>query len=283
VAVQRGFTLIELVMVIVIMGVIGGIVSVFMKGPIDAYFASARRAALTDVADTTVRRMTRDIRMALPNSMHTPNPQCAEFIPTKAGGRYRADVDNSSGAPLGDILDFDPTHAADTAFDMLGANSTVAGQAIAIGDLIAVYNLGPGINDAYVGNNTSNVTGVTAGALPNETHIAIASKLFPLPSGGNRFHVISKDEKVVAFVCSGGTLYRTTNSAMAKTADGSACSTTAAGTLKVVPLANHVGSCGFEYNGTDLQSNAMARLWLSLTDSGETVSLYNEVHWGNTP
>ena len=30
-------------MVIVIMGVIGGMVSVFMKSPIDAYFASARR------------------------------------------------------------------------------------------------------------------------------------------------------------------------------------------------------------------------------------------------
>ena len=35
---QRGFTLIELIMVIVIMGVIGGMVSVFMKSPIDAYF-----------------------------------------------------------------------------------------------------------------------------------------------------------------------------------------------------------------------------------------------------
>ena len=42
-------------MVIVILGVIGGMVAVFMRGPIDAYFASARRAALTDVADTTVR------------------------------------------------------------------------------------------------------------------------------------------------------------------------------------------------------------------------------------
>ena len=31
---QRGFTLIELIMVIVIMGVVGGMVSVFMKGPI---------------------------------------------------------------------------------------------------------------------------------------------------------------------------------------------------------------------------------------------------------
>jgi prepilin-type N-terminal cleavage/methylation domain-containing protein len=66
---QRGFTLVELIMVIVIMGVIGGMVSVFMKSPIDAYVDSARRAALTDVADTAVRRMARDIRKALPNSL----------------------------------------------------------------------------------------------------------------------------------------------------------------------------------------------------------------------
>ena len=66
---QCGFTLIELIMVIVIMGVVGGMVSVFMKGPIDAYISGGRRAALTDTADTTVRRMARDLHKALPNSL----------------------------------------------------------------------------------------------------------------------------------------------------------------------------------------------------------------------
>ena len=70
---QRGFTLVELIMVIVLMGIIGGIMSVFMRGPIDAYFSGARRAALTDVADTTVRRIARDLHRALPNSIRV-NP-----------------------------------------------------------------------------------------------------------------------------------------------------------------------------------------------------------------
>jgi MSHA biogenesis protein MshO len=90
---QRGFTLVELIMVIVIMGVVGGMVSVFMKGPIDAYISGGRRAALTDTADTTLRRMARDLHRALPNSLR-PCPAVItglEFIPTKTGGRYRAE------------------------------------------------------------------------------------------------------------------------------------------------------------------------------------------------
>lgn len=269
---QRGFTLVEMIMVIVILGVIGSMVAVFMKQPIDAYFDTARRAALTDVADTAVRRMARDIRKALPNSLRqsiSPNPantQCIEFIPTRTGGRYRADVDASGS---GDMLNF---AAADTSFDMLGANSTLADQAIAAGDLVAVYNLGIPGADAYAGVNTSTVTAVGAGSLANETKISIASKLFPLASGSNRFHVIPGGEKIVSYVCSGGKLYRNANYAYT-----SSCPATG-GDL----LANNV-TCSFVYNGSDLQRNAMVQIKINLTSSGETVSLYHEAHVNNTP
>jgi MSHA biogenesis protein MshO len=262
----QGFTLIETIMVIVITGIIGGMVAIFIKKPVDAYFDSARRAALTDVADTAVRRMSRDIRKALPNSVRTPTNQCIEFIPTKTGGRYRAET-NSAG--LGDPLNFT---AADNSFDMLGTNSTLSDQQIIAGDVIAIYNLGAGINDAYVSNNTSAVSAVAAGALTGETNISIAGKLFPLASGSNRFHVIPKDEKVVAFFCSGGKLYRTASPTFS-----SACLTTGA------ILANNVSVCNFVYNGSDLQRNALVQLTVKFTDSGETVSLYHEVHVNNTP
>ncbi|WP_296447344.1 prepilin-type N-terminal cleavage/methylation domain-containing protein [Rhodoferax sp. UBA5149] len=268
---QCGFTIIELIMVIVIMGAIGGMVSVFMKSPIDAYFASARRAALTDVADTTVRRMARDIRKALPNSILNPNNQCLEFIPTKTGGRYRAVVDASGN---GDILDFAATAPADGSFDMLGANSTLADQAIARGDLVAVYNLGISDANAYNADNTSAVSSVGAGSLPNETKINIAPMKFPLASGSNRFHVIPKDEKVVAFVCAGGSLYRT-----ARAFAGATCPVTGA------ILARNVDACNFVYSGSDLQRNALVQLGITFKDgtSNETVSLYHEVHVDNTP
>lgn len=261
---HRGFTLVELVMVIVIMGVIGGIVAVFMRSPIDAYLATAHRAALTDVADTTVRRMARDIRKALPNSLRVPNAQCLEFIPTKTGGRYRAELDATG---KGDVLDFT---APDTSFNMLGSNNALPlDQRIVQDDLIAVYNLGIAGADAYNQDNTSRVSATPVNG--TETQISIDSKRFPLASGSNRFHVIPAAEKVVAYVCSGGKLYRT-----ASTSFASACP--ASGSV----LADKVSACSFVYNGSDLR-NALVQLTLKFTDNGETVGLYQEVHVDNTP
>lgn len=266
---HRGFTLVELIMVIVILGVIGGMVAVFMRGPIDAYVASARRSGLTDVADTTVRRMARDIHKALPNSVRTPGSQCVEFIPTKTGGRYRV---ADAGA-----LDFSTT---DTSFSELGSNAArPSDQRIAQNDIIVVYNLGISGSDAYANDNTA-VVGATPSesGTPAETTITIASKKFPLPSGGNRFHVVPSAEPVVGYVCTGGRLLRYTQ-ALPYAAPAS-CPTSG---VTTTVLATNVSNCNFDYSGSDLQRNALVRMSLQLTDSGETVSLQHEVHVNNTP
>lgn len=275
---QTGFTLVEMVMVIVILGVIGSMAAVFMRGPIDAYFAVARRAALSDLADTVFRRLERDVRKSLPNSVRTPSTaganQCLEFIPTKTGGRYRADGTSAA-------LNFD---TADTSFNMLGRNSLLPlDQRIAAGDLIAVYNLGPLVTgaDAYNQDNTSAVTSLgtefqnTSPLTGWETPINISSKLFPLESGGSRFHVIPATERVVAYVCSGNKLYRTVNTSNFT----SACPATGA------VIANNVSSCFFDYSGDDLSRNALLRIVLQVKDSNnnESVQLQQEIHVNNTP
>lgn len=261
---QHGFTLVELVMVIVIMGVVGAMVAVFMRQPIDAYFDTLRRAALSDVADTAVRRMGRDIRTALPNSLRQVDNQCIEFIPTKFGGRYRAEPD-ALGA--GDILNFE---AADTSFDMLGPNSPLADQAIAAGDRIAVYNLGIPGADAYAGNNTAVVTAVGVGTLTNETKINFAARLFPLDSPNHRFHVIPGTEPIASYVCTGGNLFRHANYAGSCPAAG--------GNL----LATGV-TCNFDITAAGLQRNATLRIALTVARDGEVVNLYHEINVNNTP
>ena len=264
----RGFTLIELVMVILVLGIIGAMVSVFMKSPVDAYLASLRRAALTDLADTATRRMARDIRSALPNSLRTPTDQCLELIPTKTGGRYRSEVD---ALGRGERLDFTTTS---TGFDMLGRNPALpANQRIAAGDVVAIYNLGIADADAYRQDNTATVIAVSEDiSLPGETRIGISGKVFPLASGSSRFQVIPAGEKVVAYVCQAGNLHRTASADFS-----SNCPAT--GPI----LARQVSACNFDYSGPDLQRNALVRMVLQLTDHQETVSLLHEVHVNNTP
>ncbi len=270
---QRGFTLIELIMVIVLMGVIAGVMSVFIKGPIDAYFSSGRRAALTDVADTTVRRIARDLHRALPNSVRS-NATCAnslEFIATKTGGRYRTDGPNA--------LTFSGPVSS---FNMLGSSTTFAGtslpaeQIIAPGDLVAVYNLGIPGADAYAGSNTAAITSVGA-VVANETPIGIAAKQFPLASGGNRFHVIPANEKIVTYVCNTNTLYRNATNTMTAPASCTAGS--------IIASNVNCAATSFSFTVTDLQRNAIVTMVLSIQDSTatETVNLHHEVHVDNTP
>lgn len=274
---NQGFTLIELVMVIVLMGIIGTMVAVFMRGPIDAYFASGRRAALTDVADTVTRRMSRDIRKALPNSLRNPNNQCIELIPTKTGGRYRTD---DIGANDNTSLNFNNA-SGDSTFNMLGLNSQLpTDQQIAVGDRVVVYNLGSGISgaDAYATTNPNwaSIASVAVSTVnAAETAIGINSTLFPLASPNNRFFVVPSTEKIVTYVCSGGRLLRSADHAYTNS-----CPTSGA-TVSV--LATNVAGCNFVYNGSDLQRNGLVQLSVSFTDDAETVSLYHEVNVNNTP
>jgi len=184
------------------------------------------------------------------------------------GGRYRT-VDKTLGD--GSSLDFS---VADTTFNMLGSNSGLPpDQRIATGDVVVVYNLGIAGASAYANDNTATVSSVgTETAAPVETPMNIPAKQFPLASGSNRFPVVPAAEKVVAYVCSGGQLRRTaTNSGFS-----SACPATGA------IIANNA-ICTFDYSGSDLQRNALVRMVLQLTDSGETLSLQHEVHVNNTP
>src|SRR2546427_4793105 len=58
---ERGVTLIEMVIVISITAIIAGAVSVFISRPVEGYADAARRAEMSDIADTALRRMTRDL------------------------------------------------------------------------------------------------------------------------------------------------------------------------------------------------------------------------------
>jgi len=254
----RGFTLTEAIMVIVITGILAGMVAVFIQKPVQGFFDTARRAALVDAADTALRRISRDLHDALPNSVRI-NGTALEFLHVRSAGRYRAQ------GP-GDPLDFT---TADTSFDVLGPAVSVQS-----GDSVVVYNLGvPGAtgSDAYVGTSLR-VAAAPFGA--SITNVAITSAAaFPFASPAGRFQVV---DTPVSYVCSGTQMRRYSGYAIALTQP-----VPPAGSGALV--ADKLSTCSFTYATGPSQREALVTLSLVLTDGVETVSLLYQVHVNNAP
>lgn len=298
----RGFTLIELITAMVLTGILAAAAAVFLRVPIAGYFDVARRTALTDIADLAVRRFSRDVQTALPNSVRVAGactgltPCYLEYLEVRTGGRYREEP--SGGATIcpagaGAYTDTLQIGSADTCFRSLGpvpdlANIVTGGA----GDFMVVYNLGPGFAgaDAYAssgvtGGNKSRILAAAAGA-GNENRLDFQSLAFPLASPDRRFHVVSGP---VTYVCipsplpGVGTLTRQWGYAIS-----AGQGTPPVGGSSAL-LANGVTGCSFTYNPSvvALRNGIVSvRLELTQTDPAgtpERVTLLTQVHVSNVP
>lgn len=84
---QNGFSLIELVVVITVLGILMAGTAIYITNSMIAYTDVARRDQLTSLGRTTIERVVREIRTALPNSIRVQN-NCIEFFPVKTGSVY---------------------------------------------------------------------------------------------------------------------------------------------------------------------------------------------------
>lgn len=279
---ERGFTLVEMIMVIVITGIIGSMVAVFIRAPVQQYMDIARRADMTDVADTALRRIGRDLRLALPNSVRVTvvgSDTYLEFLPSTGGGRYRADA-APSGASAGcgglavDVLDFS---AADNCFEVLGPMP----PAFTGGESIVVYNLGVAGASAYDGTSRTTTAVAQAG---NTITIGAPGKLFPFDSPSHRFQLVTTP---VTYVCApaaggvGGTLTRWQGYAI-QAAQPTALPSTGSPSSSV--MAANVSACSFSYDANVVaQRSGLVTMSLSVTRDGETATLYSATHVSNVP
>jgi MSHA biogenesis protein MshO len=285
----QGFTLIEAVVAIAITGIVAGIVALFLRIPVQGYVNSAERIELVDTADVALRRMTRDLRLALPNSIRTKtngiDQEYIEFLLTKTGGRYLAEEDDD---PNGKPLSF--TSETDLEFDIVGPVPTDA-QAILKDDYIVVYNLGEhmGPADAY-GNCPSSCNIAQVAKTPTDKTVELNANPFAkqspaFPSPGRHFHVVSSP---VTYVCNRTTRTLTRYS-------GYEISTVqptvaALGSATSALLANDVADCSFSYENASgsLAAVRSGMVGLSLTlqkpagNSG-AITLFHQVHVDNTP
>jgi len=271
----RGVTLIEMIVVIAITGILAAAVAVFIRRPVEGYIDAARRAELSDIADTALRRITRDLRNALPNSIRVTaagGVNYLEYLQVSGGGRYRSEVD-SGGA--GDPLNFT---IADATFNVIGPM-----PAMAAGDSIVIYNLNwdPAIvtANAYVGDNRAAYASNTA-----TTVTLSAAKLFPYASPGKRFQVV---QFPVTYACDpvGGTVRRVAGYAI----QAAQPNNVAAPPLSTAPsntlLATSITSCSFTYvaGSGSTQRTGVVSLTLQVEQAGEKVKLFQQAHVNNVP
>jgi MSHA biogenesis protein MshO len=276
----RGFTLVEAIIVMVITGAIAAAVSVFIAGPVRGYVDASRRAQLTDEADVALRRLVRDLRAALPNSVRVTSSggDCfMELIPTVGGGRYLGD---QNAAGTGNTLDFT---VADITFDVLGA--TV--PPFAAGASIVVYNLNGGTlaaTNAYTGDNRSAyVSHVTAG-LPAGTaaRVTMAAKQFPLESPGRRFHLVTAPV-TYQWDAANGRIVRHAAYGFDTVAGGGQPTFAAAAGDRVVGNVTNA-ACPFTYDPVMVaQRSGLVSIALTLTASGESIFMHRQAHVDNAP
>ena len=88
---QSGFTVIEMVSVIVLLGILSAGATLFIGDSVRIYNDSARRGELTQQGRFIVERINRELRNALPGSVRASNngaTHCLEFTPIVAASSY---------------------------------------------------------------------------------------------------------------------------------------------------------------------------------------------------
>jgi MSHA biogenesis protein MshO len=286
---NRGFTLVEVILVIAITGVIAGIFAMQLGPALQNYLAVGRRANLTHLADTALRRMVTEIHTAVPNSLRLTGSAdgkstCLEMVPSSDGGRFRtaadAQWDTSNPANPSQPLDLSQP---DLSFDVLTAFTSPpkAGDWVVVGNQNTADVYASGIDRAAIASITDPpATGAGKPPLGQKRITLSAAQQFPYGYEGGRFYIVPDSMQAVSYVC---------QNAGVDSATGSG-----AGTLRRVVhygfnasqtcpvsgstsalVATKVKSCRFVYDPSQgaTQQSGFAQLQLTLSDNGETVTL----------
>jgi MSHA biogenesis protein MshO len=283
---QGGFTLIELVVVVAITALVAGLIGSFVTRPILVYNDVARRTELVSAAGSSLERIAREVRAALPNSVRVgAGGSALELLHVADGARYRAAAGGAHAA-ASDWIDL----AGDASFNVLGRFRDLPfsyGAPLAAGQRLAVYATGSSVwSDAESGANpgviTPAATQLTILDDGDEDQLVLSSPFrFALASPEQRIYVV---DGPLSYLCDvgAGTLTRYSSYPVDDVQPTNpSASPLSSGTGAL--LVDRVSGCRFSYTPGTAQRAALVTLELTLAHQGEQVSLLEQVHVLNVP
>ena len=258
---QLGFTLMELVMVIVLLGIVTITSTRFIHYGVETYLTGASRQHMASTGRFLVERLSRELRNAVPGSVQLRPDlgDCVEFRPVAGAFSYLQ-------APIA------PEPSAQSALVM--GDPLFDYQASASDYVAVIYPLEPA--HVYVGGGRAaaiaqggyNSNGDQSYSL---TFTGLTS--FSEASPAKRLYVT---REVVSYCYVGGQVYRFAPAQLSAVSLND-------GVLMAQWFANQVTEPMFQLSLSDFSAASLVRLTLRLAERGEEVVLNHEIHLLQAP
>jgi len=186
--INKGFTLIELVITIVLLSIVSLMTTGIILQPIETYKKVNQLSAVSGKSDSLLSRLSSDIEMALPNSIKITNSgKTITFYKIVDGGRYR----KMDGGVTDDKLDLS---IEDTSFSVIGELKNFNKINLS-NDQLIIYNMGHLVTgaDIYLGGNYSNISPLTT-----KNKLNFTAKKFNYHSPNGSFFIVSD---IISYNC----------------------------------------------------------------------------------
>ncbi len=260
----KGFTLIEVIVVIVVLSILAALGGSFVAESTQSYQATQTRSRLMNTGRQAIERMTRQMRTSLPYSVRLTNGgACIEFMPIASGGIYRGSP-VPAGQPYKDYVPDVENGAAGSATIIVSPHviDFDAPQFVSIGAM--------GASELYGVNPASRAT------LSSRTGIQLnllGSKIWQRNSVNKRFYLLARPQ---AFCVVNNQLRFYAE----QDATAGAVDTTSASSL----LAENVtAATPFALSGASENRNTLVRFNIAFTHGSESIAYNHSVMIRNVP
>lgn len=263
--VTLGFTLIEIIVVIVIIGILGVGITNFMGRSVQGFMDTADRQQVSSIAWIVSEKLSRSFRDALPNSFRINDASgsgaCIEYIPTVAGTDYLTV----------------PVLTAASSFEVVPFASYTNADVDSVQDRVAIYpNTLTGLYGlANPGVISGTIDSLSAGSTTNAILVTLnASHQFLTDSPTHRLYVVQNPE-MFCFEGSFLNFYQD---------QGFQSSIPDPSTLSGSVVANNMSNGQFTYTPGTLSRGGVITIQFDVSETvGLTQSIAQEVQVRNVP